>query len=190
MDKKDIYEHLAKIYLDTTPPGAGKKKQKSSGKHKAYYFFAAAPFVVLCSAFFLHMPFRGVQPSLSTTSLIVSSDTIKMNFNLGTAKKQCYALDLNRINLNGYKTLVFSLRNSNYNDTLSFRVEFANAFKERAEQYVNGITNKWKEIRINLSDFKGISDWSEMNTLSFIVEEWNTRDHKGIIFIDEVRFLK
>ena len=190
MDKKDIYEHLAKIYLDTTPPVPGKKNKKSNGKHKVYYLFAAVPFVALLFVFLLPIPFRGPQPPLSSTSLIVASDTIKMSFNLETAKKQSYSLDLKRLNLNGYKTLVFSLRDSNYNDSISFRVEFSNVFKERAEKYVNGITNKWKEYRINLADFKGISDWSEMAGLSFIIEEWNTRDNKGILFIDDVRFLK
>lgn len=190
MDKKDIYEHLAKIYLDTSP-AVPKKKGIAVVSRKKYYFFAAAPFVVGTFLVLLLVSFRG-HPILpfASSSLLVSSETIKMSFNLDTAKKQAYDLDLKDLNLNEYKTLVFSLRNSNYNDKLAFRVEFSNAYKERAELYVNDISNKWKEYTFNLSDFKGITDWSEMTGLSFVVEEWNTRDNKGIIFIDDVRFLK
>jgi hypothetical protein len=29
-----------------------------------------------------------------------------------------------------------------------------------------------------------------MQTLAFVVEEWNTKDKKGVVYIDNVRFLK
>jgi hypothetical protein len=191
MDKKDIYEHLAKIYLDTTPATGKKKAALSTAKRKRVYLFAAIPFIAGILIFPLLVSFRG-HPILpfSSTSMLISADTIKMAFDLETAKKQAYELNLKELNLNDYKVLAFALRDSNYNDTLSFRVEFTNAFKERSEIYVTGISNKWKECRLNLADFKGITDWSEMNGMSFVVEEWNTRDRKGIIFIDDVRFLK
>jgi hypothetical protein len=191
MDKKDIYEHLAKIYLDTTPAAAKSKNIKVPAKRKRYFLFAAVPFAAGVFVFLLLVSFRA-HPAIpfSSTSLVVAPDTIRLGFDLENAKKQVYDLDLNRLNLNECKVLVFSLRNSNYNDTLSFRVEFTNAFKEKAEMYVSDVSNKWKEYRLNLTDFKSITDWSEASKLSFIVEEWNTRDNKGILYIDNVRFLK
>lgn len=190
MDKKDIYEHLAKIYLDNTPSRPEKKHPLPARKRK-YYLLASIPFIAGTCVFLLLVSFRS-HPALplASTSLIVSGETIKMGFNLETAKKHVYDLDLKSLNLNDYKLLVFSLRDSNYSDRLSFRVEFTNAYRERGELYVNDVSNKWKEYQFKLADFKGISDWSEMTGLSFAVEEWNTRDNKGILFIDNVRFLK
>jgi hypothetical protein len=191
MDKKDIYEHLAKIYLDTTPAAPAKKSKHAVLPRSRFYIFAALPFVAGVFIFLLLVSFRGhpVMP-ISSTSLIVSSDTMRMSFDLENARKQVCELNLKNINLNDYKTLAFSLRDSNYNDQVAFRVEFSNSFKERSEVYVSGITNKWKEFCINLADFKAISDWSDMNRLAFVIEEWNTRDNKGILFIDDVRLLK
>lgn len=190
MDKKDIYEHLAKIYLDTSP-STKKNVEKSSKKRNIYYLYASIPFAAGILIFLLIASFRS-HPALplSQTSMVVSDETIKLGFNLQAAKKQVYDLDLKNLNLHSYKALVFSLRDSNYNDTLSFRIEFTNAFKEKAELYVKDVSNKWKEYRFELSDFKGITDWTEVTGLSFVVEEWNTRDNKGILFIDNVRFLK
>ncbi len=190
MDKKDIYEHLAKIYLDNTPSVSAKKPPLVAKNRRNLYLIAAVPFVVGLFAFFLLVSFKSRMLPLGSTSLVVSPDTVRMSFNLDTAKKQSYELDLKHLNLNDYKTLVFSMRDSNYNDKLSFRIEFTNAFKERSEIYVNDVSNKWKEWRLALNDFKGISDWSEVTRLSFIVEEWNTKDDKGIIYIDNIRFLK
>ena len=189
MDKKDIYEHLAKIYLDTTP--AASRKKPAANKNRKRYFFVAIPFVVGIGAFLLLVSFRGhpLMPA-AQTSMVLAGDSIKFNFNLDAAKKQVYSLDLKSANLNGYKTLAFSVRDSNYHDAISCRVEFTNAYREKGEIYFTGISDKWKEFRLALADFKTITDWSEVSGLSFAIEEWNTRDNKGILFIDDVRLLK
>ncbi|MGE5308802.1 MAG: hypothetical protein ACM3OC_06950 [Deltaproteobacteria bacterium] len=189
MDKKDIYEHLAKIYLDTTPATA--RKKIPARKQKTYYLFASVVFSAGVCVFLLLVSFKGhpVMPP-AQTSLIIAPEPIRLSFNLISAKKQAYDLDLKNSNLNGYKTLVFSLKDSNYSDAIAFRIEFTNSYKEKAEFYLKDVTNKWKEYRLDLADFKGITDWSEMTSLSFVVEEWNTREDKGILFIDNVRLLK
>ena len=78
----------------------------------------------------------------------------------------------------------------NISDTISLRVEFTSAYKEKSEVYVKNIPYRWQELTFNLSDFKNITDWSEIKDMSFTVEEWNTRENKGIVYIDNVRVLK
>ena len=191
MEKKDIYEHLARIYLDSTTPAAKKKSNQRTKSLKNYFFYAAIPLVAGVTIFLLLVSFRPTLKPVSQTSLVISQEPIKFSFNLDpSAKKQVYDIDLKRLNLAGYTTIVFSLKDTNNKDSLAFRVEFSNAYNERSEMYIRNIDDKWKEYKVSLADFKGITDWTEMAKLSFAIEEWNTKDNKGILYIDNVKFVK
>ena len=67
------------------------------------------------------------------------------------------------------------------------RVEFNSKYKEKSEIYIKDVPHTWKDFKINLSEFKNISDWSAISDLSFIIEEWNTSGKKGIVYVDNVR---
>ena len=187
MDKKDIYEHLAKIYLDA----AVKKKDKKK-THPQFFralfsigiLFVFGVGLILFSALPKHKPLN------SEVELVLTPYPLKINFNFDPVKKEIYTLYLNALNLNSYKTLGFAVKKANFKNVLSLRVEFSNSFREKSEIYVKNVPNKWQDYKINFSDFKSISEWSEMQSLSFTVEEWNTKDKKGVVYIDNVRFLK
>jgi hypothetical protein len=185
MEKKDIYEHLAKIYLENTP---AIKNNKSKAEDYKIYIFVGIAVVIVVSSLFL-IPFSRT-PSNSQTLLILAPDPVRINYKFDPIKKESYSFDLKRLNIAGYKSLAFSVKKSNFNDNVSMRVEFQSMFKEKSELYVKDVPNKWKEFNIPLSDFKNISEWAEMSGLIFSVEEWNTRDNKGIVYIDNVRFVK
>src|SRR3989338_6351517 len=99
-------------------------------------------------------------------------------------------MGLNRLNLTRYKALGFAVKKANYQDSISLRVEFTNAFKEKSEVYFKDIPHKWHDYIIKLSEFKNVNDWSEMATLSFTVEEWNVKKKIGVVFVDNLRLLK
>lgn len=188
MDKKDIYEHLAKIYLDSTHV----KRKRSRSRSKDYRtpaLIAASSLLVILILATTFWP-RAQKLTSSETQLILNPDIAKINYQFDPVKKEMHNFDLKKLNLSKYKTLAFSLKKSNFNDIVALRVEFTNIYKERSELYLNDISNHWQEFKLNLSDFKAISDWSEMETLSFIVEEWNSKEGKGILFVDNVRVMK
>jgi len=187
MDKKDIYEHLAKIYLDAS--GNKQKKAKSYRRHFKKPFLISA---FLISGLLLAIIFAFLQNKSyhSEIVLCLSTDAVKVNFNFNPAKKEIYALNLNKLNLNNYKALGFSVKKTNFSDTVSLRVEFSNSFREKSEVYFKDIPHKWQDYKIKFSEFKSINDWSEMQNLSFAVEEWNTKEKKGVLYIDNVRLIK
>jgi len=187
MEKKDIYEHLAKIYLDNS--AVKKKKQKSNAFMNRALIIAAVVLVLGVSAAVAFLSSRK-KISIPEMALILTHETVKVNFNFDPAKKDIYYLDLNKANLASYKELAFSIKKSNYSDNISLRVEFSNIYKEKSELYVKDISSKWQECVFKLSDFKNITDWTEMSRLSFIIEEWNSQDKKGAIYLDNVRLLK
>jgi hypothetical protein len=184
MDKKDIYEHLAKIYLGST---SAKKKKTRTKDFKNFIFISIA--VILTILILLSLPYKH-KLSFQETALVISPDLVKINYKFDPAKKEIHYWSLNNLNLSTYKGLGFSIKKSNYSDIVSLRVEFTNIYKEKAEVYLKDIGNKWQDYKFSLSDFKTISDWSVMENLAFIVEEWNTKENRGTIYIDNVRFLR
>jgi hypothetical protein len=185
MDKKEIYEHLAKIYLDASL----KKKNKDYPRIFKNIFIAVAVLAIAVTAGII-FSFPKERPYGSEVSLVLLTDVAKINFHFDPARKEIFSLDLNKLDLTRYKALKFSVKKENYNNVIALRIEFGNAYKEKSEIYFKDIPSRWQEHTIDLSDFKGISDWSEMLNLSFAIEEWNVQEKKGIVYIDNVRLLK
>jgi len=187
MDKKDIYEHLAKIYLDAS----SKKKKRNKAYPKLFKnLFIVSIFLMVGLSTTIFSSVSKRHNLHSETALILQNDPAKINFNFDPAKKEVYSLNLNHLNLARFKMLAFSIRNMEPRERIALRIEFVNAFKERSEIYLRNIPSNWKDFKINLTDFKNLNDWSETTSLSFCVEEWNTSGKKGIVFIDNVRLLK
>lgn len=188
MEKKDIYEHLAKIYLDT--PLRRKEIIKKNYISKKIIVISIIVVSVVVFSVLVLVAFNKPIPRNAEFSHLLQSEVIKINFNFDPAKQAIYSIDLNKLNLANFKAVEFSVKKSEYKDNLSLRVEVNNTFQEKSEVYVRDVSSRWKHYKIGLSEFKKISDWSEMSNLSFIIEEWNTIDKRGVMFIDNVKFSK
>jgi len=187
---KEIYEHLASVYLDSSQE---KKKKyytspKSIFKNLVKFTFAG---VILC-VIIIQMATKYIakSPPASQLTLILEDSITKINYDFNQAKKEAAVFDLKDMNLFGFKSLGFRLRKGNYRDNLHMRVEFVSGFKEASEIYIKQIPNRWENFKIGLVEFKDIGDWSRMRQLLFIIEEWNAQVKKGTVYIDDVRFLK
>jgi len=186
MDKKDIYEHLAKIYLDAS----NNKKKKPQEQLRFKRLFVIFLVSTLSLTAILTYYFVRNKSLHSEVALVLQSEVIKINFNFDPAKKEIYSIPLKKLNASKYKHLGFALKKENFNDRISLKIELTNVFNEKSEIYAKDIPHKWRDYKINFSDFKNITDWSSLTNLSFIVEEWNSREKSGIIYIDNVRFIK
>lgn len=186
MDKKDIYEHLANIYLDASQ----KKKKKRIGERKYKIIVTIGVAVIaLSGAFFVGFLFKN-KNTFSRNALVLQTEPIKLNFNFDPAKKENYSFELKGLNLSKYNRLEFSVKKENFFDDIALRIEIANSFRETSEIYLKNLPHKWQEFVIPFSDFKTISDWSEIKTIAFVIEEWNTKEKKGIVLIDNLRLVK
>ncbi|MBN2830682.1 MAG: hypothetical protein JXL82_00170 [Candidatus Omnitrophica bacterium] len=185
MDKKEIYEHLARIYLDAS---SNKKRTKTHLKLYNNLFVISLLLLVGAGSGVIYFSSKGKSLS-SETALFILPDPAKINFNFNPVKKESFTINLNRLNLKSFKELGLAVKNTDKNGVISLRVEFINSFKEKSEVYLKNIPVKWQDFRISFLDFKNITDWSEMQSISFTVEEWNARKDRGILYIDNVRFL-
>jgi hypothetical protein len=188
MVKKDIYEHLADIYLDAS----SKKKKRSKKYHKNFKpLFSGIIVIILALTVTLLINVKGKNKALnSEIALVVSNEPIKINFNFDPARKEFYSLNLNKLDLRRFKSLAFSAKRANFKGNISLRIEFTNDFREKSEVYVKDLPNKWNNYKIDFSQFKNIGDWSDMTALAFVVEEWNVKEKNGIVYLDNLRFAR
>ena len=187
-DTKDIYEHIAKVYLDTS-----RSKKKTSrpklrwvtlpkiGLSIAVIALIVAPLIVI---------FQDRVLSSGRVALVLNDSVTKINYDFNHIKKETALFSLQGINLNDFKTLTFRARKTHYKEILHLNVEFISNFNEEARIYVKHIPAKWQEYRIALADFEGISNWSNLKEIVFAVEEWNSQTKKGVLYIDNIRFFK
>ena len=189
MDKKDIYEHLAKIYLDASTKKQTKTKILQSPLVRNLFILGAACIVIVGT---LVLTSSAHKKGLfnSEAALILTPEVMKLNFDFNPAKKEIYSLDLGKLDLSRYQKLSFAVKKANPRDTISLRIEFMNAFNEKSAFYLKDISSRWENRLIDFSEFKNIVDWSEMTKLAFIVEEWNTTEKKSVVYVDNVRVMK
>lgn len=196
MDKKDIYEHLAKIYLDASSKKKNKPKANTAFFKTPVFLICVSAFAVGTGLFFSAFQKGKVSISLkdrkfhSETALVLLTEVTKINFNFDPAKKEIYSIDLSRLDLSLFKALGFSVRKAYYQDDIILKVEFS-AQGKNSEVFVRNLSSfKWQDNKINLSDFKEITDWKGQLNLSFVIEDFNVSEKSGIVYIDNVRLLK
>jgi hypothetical protein len=190
VNKKEIYEHLANIYLDASSKSS-KKKQRFNFFPKPVQGIILVGLVMILGlggfATYAHVYSR-TQPG--QIALFLYQDAAKINFNFDPAKKETFSLNLKLLNLSQYRTLSFSVKKTNSSEIISLRVEFTNRFNEKSEIYIKNIPTKWTEQKIDFKSFSKMNNWSQMKELTFSIEEWNAREKSGIVYLDNIRILK
>ena len=187
---KDIYEHLAKVYFDST---RNKKKNQAHPKSIFKNLFIISTAVVVCLVVVLMVVFfrhwQASQPE-SQVALILEANPTKINYDFTQVEKESAIFDLKDINLLDSEILGFRIRKSNFPDSLHMSVEFVSKYGEKSQIYIKQIPTRWKDFEIKLAEFGNISDWSHMSQLSFVLEEWNAQVKQGVVCIDNIYFLK
>ena len=190
MQKNEVYDYLAKIYLDKQPSA---KSNKNFLKSHKYALFLIIPIIAIPSLYLiLSSPLKLFKPKAYTLYLSTGNELIKISYNfVDTAlRKANYTLNLADLDLKDYKLLKFKARHLKRYGSLNLKVELENNFKESASYYIQDLSQGWKGFNLELSNFKEITNWSNIKRLSFVVEEWNVQDKDDCVYIDEIGFVK
>lgn len=95
------------------------------------------------------------------------------------------------LDLSTYKTLVLLIKGTSTPLGFTTRLKLEIKNKEEASSVIlDGITQQWKRFEIPLSSFKDISDWTRMTELVIVLEPEVITDKEGILYFDEVQFVK
>lgn len=189
MTRDDIYDHLAQVYL-------GKKNNLEQKKKKRLNSWLVINIVITVmifagsiyglTAFLTH---RG---DVLQNKIIyaLSNGPIRINYNLEYPYPavKSFSLTIPAINVAKYKAIQFSARALDDGNPGMVRVEIKNRKNEVSFVFIENMDHGWKNYQIPFEKFQQISDWSDVNEVSFVLEAWNAHDKKGVILIDDVCF--
>ncbi|MBF0385087.1 MAG: hypothetical protein HQL27_04365 [Candidatus Omnitrophica bacterium] len=189
MNREEIYDHLAQVYL-------GKRKKvevKRKHKHNAWLFInIITALIIFSSAFYGLSAFLEQRRSTLKKNVILSLHNGPVNlaydFRNYILPAKVFSLNIQGVDAWKYKNIEFSVRALEDGTPGTIRVEFINALNEASSYYVQGIDEKWTKVKVPLDKFKQITDWGNIKEIGFIVETWNARDPAGTVLIDDILF--
>ena len=132
-----------------------------------------------------------------------SFDSANRHGDTGFAMKLDYSVESKNPAYNGFWMALNNLDASKYDNlaiwvkgdaktgyTTVFKVELKNAAKQVGRYYITNVTDQWQEIVIPLSEFKGLTDLSNMTELVIVFEDRIASNKKGVIYVDDIRLIK
>ena len=190
MTRDDIYDHLAQVYL-------GKKNKIEETKKKKQFNawllinIGITVIIFASSIYGLTAFLAGRADSLQNQVIYaLNKGPIRINYNLNYPYPpvKTFSLAIPAINAAKYTSLQFKARALEEGSPDIIRIEIKNKKNETASVFVQKIDLSWKNFDIPFEEFKQITDWSDLNEVSFIFESWNAEKKKGIVLIDNVCF--
>ena len=191
MENKEVYDYLAKIYLDKKDNSKKQNRRQNKPWKHTLFLIAIVAVTLLTYIILRRVSSAIIKPRKLNMYIANTNELIKIDYNFANSslKKSGYSMELPALNIEDFQYLAFRARRMKNNKTsLHLKVEIENGYKEKSYVYIKDIGSKWSQYSIKLNDFKEITRRNSLKRISFMVEEWNAEDKSDIIFIDEVRF--
>ncbi len=189
MTRDEIYDHLAQVYLG--------KRKKSDEKKKRRFNAWLLINIIITSTIFLSV-FYGLTAFLTQKNFVLDNNvmyslnkgiiTIGYNFEDSFSPEKSFSFNVNDIDISKYKNIQFSIRGKEEGTPGVVKIVVENNKNERASYYVQGVGLEWKEHSIPLSEFRQITDWTDIKSISFVLEVWNVEKRKGIVLLEDISF--
>jgi len=189
MTREEVYEHLANVYL-----GKKKNNKKNYNLIKILLIVNLMAIILIPSIYFIKInrtiAAQKQKKQEESVSLALNYYPLRLVYNFQDDSPQVknFSLYLPKVNVKKYNSLVFSVRGYRSSLPRIIKISLENKKREKSVYYFEGITTKWQKVTIPLSEFKKITDWSNITKLSFIVEAWNNDQDKCSVLIDDVHF--
>ena len=188
MNRDEIYDHLAKVYLGKRESVEPKKPEPPKG--------AWLIINVVITAFILTSVVYGLTAFLtqrkdafkSRVMYALNNSPIRLTYAVGGNYPQVKDLTITvpEMDVTKYHRLNLSLRTLNGNPGM-LKVVLRNAREEQASYYLQGLQNRWQDYSISFDEMN-LTDWKSLKDISFVVEAWNTKELAGSVLIDNISF--
>jgi hypothetical protein len=190
MNRDEIYDHLAQVYLGKRAKGDVKKKKRQFNAWLVINIFITV--VIFTSAFYGLTAFLTDHNSLLQSRVIFSlhKGPVRIEYNLTDSfpPVKTFSVDVPSVDASRYAKIQFAIRGKEEGVPGVVRVVVKNRLGEEASYFVQGVGLDWQEFSIPLGEFKQITDWSNLTDISFVLESWNIDDKKGLVLIDNLCF--
>ena len=189
MTRDEIYDHLAQVYLG--------KKNASRPRVEKKQFSAWLVLNIVITVVIFATSFYGFTAFLAHRSgslqnrviYTLNKGPIRMPYNLSYPypSVKTFSITVPNMDARKYKNLSFTVRGIEGQPGM-VRVEVRNQRNETASVFVQDIGREWKEKSIPIEKFDGITDWTSVSEILFVLESWNAKTQKGVLLIDDVCF--
>ena len=189
MNRDEIYDHLAQVYL-------GKRKE-ADVKHKKQYDVWLFINILIIIIVFASATY-GLTAFLTRKSPDLRSHVlytlhkgpiqIPYNFREESNPIKEFTLAVETIDATKYSKLAFRARAKEEGNPGIVKVVLRNTRNEVAYYYISGVDFDWKTYSIPFTEFKDITEWQGLVDISFVLESWNVEKDKGILLIEEIVF--
>jgi len=189
MTRDEIYDHLAQVYL-------GKKNKADRKQQRQFNAWLVINIVItviiFASSIYGLTAFLANRGGVLQNRIIfaLNNGPIRIPYNLGYPYPsiKTFSLVIPKVDMAKYSSLQFSVRGLEEGYPGIMRVELKNNKNETASVLLQDVHLEWKNFKIPFTEFKHITDWSNLAEISFILESWNAEKKKGVILIDDVCF--
>jgi hypothetical protein len=189
MTRDEIYDHLAQVYLG--------KKNMAKPKAVTTQFSAWLVLNMIITVIIFATSFYGLTAFLThridkfqdRVIFSLSKGPIRIRYDLSYPypPMKAFSLAVPNTSAEKYDHLEFSIRGAEGSPGM-VRVEVRNERNETASVFIDGVSDGWSKKKIALDSFEGITDWSSVSEILFVLESWNTRAQKGLLLIDDLCF--
>jgi hypothetical protein len=189
MNREEIYDHLAQVYL-------GQVKEPVKKKNKQFNTWLLINVVITCiifaSVFYGLTAFLTQHASTMRSNVMYSlqNGSVRLDYNFSDdfPPVKTFSLSVPEVDASGYLNLAFSLRTRVEGNPGLLKVVIRNKRNEISSVYVKDMGTEWQKYALPLHDFKEITDWSCLTEVSFVLESWNVFDKRGSIIIEDMNF--
>jgi hypothetical protein len=142
-------------------------------------------------------------PSDPTQWCRESFDNVSRHGDSGFSMKLDYSVDSPNPAYNGFWMMLPNFDASKYDVlnlwvkgdaktgyTTVFKIELKNATKQIGRYYITSVSDQWQEVSIPLSEFRGLIDRTSLTEFVVVFEDRMASNKKGVIYIDDIRFIK
>ena len=189
MNRDEIYDHLAKVYLGKKNSAQENKKKKLNTAWLVMNI--AVTILILASSFYGFTAFLSRQQFELKDRVVfsLSNSPIKVPYNLEYPYPpvKTFSLTIPNKDISKFSKLNISVRGMDGGEPGVVKLILTNQKNEQATYFMQDIALDWQHLSIPLENFK-LTDLTTVTELSFVLESWNVQSKKGVLLVDDISF--
>jgi hypothetical protein len=190
MNRDEIYDHLAKVYLGKRESISPKKSKPRRVNHSLLVINIVITAVITISAVCGFTAFLTRRADLkSQVFYALNNNPIRIVYDLNEPypATKTFSISIPSKDASKYKVLNVSLRGMDGAYPGIVKVVIANQKNEQAIYYIQNVQNTWQKASIPFEKLN-LTDWTTITEVSFVLEAWNVDFRRGTVLIDGVSF--
>jgi hypothetical protein len=189
MNRDEIYDHLAKVYLGKKNSVQETKKKKLNAAWLMLNIISTL--LILVSSFYGFTAFLNRQQVDLKNRVVYSlnNNPIRIAYNLDYPfpPVKTFSLPIPSRDLSKFSKLNLSVRGMEEGFPGVVKLVLSNQRNEKATYFIEDVGLSWQHLTIPLDKFK-MADLTSVTDVAFVLESWNVENKTGIVLIDDISF--